>query len=353
MPAYAGGAAYDPRHDATWVSDGKSLELMSLANCKVMVSVPAQVMNPAAVVSGLACYDGGRRLLQLETMPGYAALRSYDVTTLAVVPLRDGCTLPLPTNTYCAGLAIDEASGTVWVSVTEPRILTARNFMRASRLSSKCVPLCEFEIPVCGPPLIGSEVTGLAFDICTSRLFASFSLHTLPIKIIDAAKCSYRLEPCCDKGLAGKWRGLALRSTASLRFYAWGCTGKGCQNCPNLRTLPFGGLPAVGNSAFGFDLVDAPLPSFAIMIVGAGRCTKGLGLPFLCGAIYPSLQPPTFFLGPFALTGSGQCQGTLTLPLPIPADPGLCGAELCFQWVVICGSISDYALTSTYEATLR
>ncbi|MCA8969588.1 MAG: hypothetical protein KDC95_07390 [Planctomycetes bacterium] len=352
-PSYSGGSAYDARNDAMWISDGKTIQLVDLASCKVLCSFAAQMMNPQATVSGLACSDGGRRLLQLETMPGYAGLRSYDATQCPPVPLRDGCTLSISNYAWCAGLAIDEPRGIVWVSVTLPGVVTSRNFMRAHALASKCTQICEFEIPICGPPLISSDVLGLAYDPCSSRLFATFGLHTLPIKIVDPLTCKYQLESCCEKRLAGKWRGLAVRSTGTIKPYATGCIGKGCPFCSSMTSGSFGGYPSLGNRDFGYAIQGAPTNSLGLLIVGAGRCTKGIGLPFLCGAIYPSLSSPTFFLGPVPLTGVAACDGSARVPLPIPSDAGLCDATICLEWVVVCGAISGFGLSPTHELVIR
>jgi len=105
----------------------------------------------------------------------------------------------------------------------------------------------------------------------------------------------------------------------------------------------------LGNQDFGFLVENGPIPSFGLLIVGFGRCTKGIGVPFLCGAIYPSLQPPTAFLGPVALQGKGQCLGTALAPLPLPADARFCGVTLCLEWVVVCGQVSGFGLSDTYE----
>lgn len=346
---FAGGTAYDGPRDAAWNSDGKNLELVDLTSCKTLCVAKAQLMNSSALVSGLATYDGGRRLMQLETSPGYAGLRSYDVTQCPPVPLRDGCTLKIPQYAQCAGLAIDAGRDLVWVCVTLPGVISSRNFLRVSKLSSKCQELCEIEIPICGPPLISSQVLGLAFDMCTDRLFATYGLWTLPIRVVDPTNCKLVFEPCCEKRLGGTWRGLAVRSTASASHYGKACIGKGCAFCSNLSARPVGGLPTLGNTNFGFHLEKAPVPSHALLIVGAGRCTKGIGVPFLCGAIYPSLQSPTFFLGPVAVTGSGQCDGSAQAILPIPADLKLCGAEICLQWIIICGPLSGFGSSDTWE----
>ena len=287
--------------------------------------------------------------MQLETAAGYAGLRSYSVTQCPPTPLRDGCVLPIPKGALCGGLAIDETRGLVWVSVTIPGATTSRNFVRAHSLANKCKAICEIELPRCGPPLLGSDVLGLAYDPCSERLFATFGLWTLRMRVVDPLKCALKIEHCCDKGLTGRWRGLAVRPRASAIKFGRACIGKGCPFCSGLAAAPFGGVPAIGNRHFGIELSGAPLPSSAILIVGAGRCTKGLGLPFLCGAIYPSLHPPTFFLGPLACQGSGQCTGKARAPLPIPADAKLCGVRLCLEWVVVCGAISGFGLSDTWE----
>jgi len=349
---FSGGTAYDPQRHAVFASDGRQLELTDVATCKVLCSSPAQLMSSGATVSGLAMIDGGRRLLQLETSLGYAGLRSYDARACPPTPLRDGCTLQVPTGAYCGGLAVDETRGLVYVSVTLPAVISARNFIRVLKASDKCRMVCEVEIPICGPPLIDSQVLGLAFDGENDRLFATFGHYTWSLKLADPSNCKLEAESCCDKQLPGRWRGLAVVPGASVSHYGKACIGKGCPFCSNLGARTVGGMPVIGNQDFGFLVENAPAPSFGLLILGFGRCTKGIGVPFLCGAIYPSLSPPTVFLGPLVIQGKGQCQGSAVAPLPLPADARFSGVTLCLEWLVVCGQVSGFGLSDAYEVRI-
>src|SRR5690606_27929224 len=188
---HAGGTAYDPRHDSVWISNGSAVQEIERASCNVRCQFSAQLMNPAAVVSGLAMLDGGRRLLQLETAAGYAGLRSYDATRCPPTPLRDGCSMSLPRDAFAAGLAVDPVAGIVFVAESRPTFIDWQTEVIAAPAAARCTDLCRATLPLCGPfyPRSGF-VTRLAYDVCNRRLFATNGRHTQGLDVSDPLRCA-------------------------------------------------------------------------------------------------------------------------------------------------------------------
>lgn len=350
---YAGGTTYDPRHDAVWMTNGTIVQEIELATCTVRCQFTAQVMNSSAVVSGLAMLDGGRRLLQLETFPGHLGLRSYDTTVCPPTPLRDGCIVALSTGALAGGLAVDPAGGLVFFSVSTPTALDWQTEIVAARDSDRCNALCRVTLPRCGPfyPRSG-VVTGLAYDNCNRRLFATNGRHTQALDVSDGARCVMTQTWCCPTGSTWDYKGLAYAPATAARTVGAGCAPVHCLPCAAQATLA--GAPVLGNRDFAIGLASAEVGSHALLVLGGGACTSGVGFPFLCGPLYPSLLPPPFVSPPLPVLGSGGgCLGATQMNVPVPLERSLCGAPLCAQWAIACSTIaSALAMSDAVQFTL-
>jgi hypothetical protein len=350
---YAGGTAYDPRDHTVWISTGSIIQAVGLDTCLVRCQFTPQLMNSAAAVSGLAVLDGGRRLLQLETLPGYLGLRSYDATTCPPTPLRDGCTRTLANGAVAGGLDVDPRLGIVFYSISTPTAIDWQTELVVARDTDRCGEICRMLLPRCGPfyPRSG-VVTGLAYDACDRRLFATNGRHTLGLAVSDVFRCELRQISCCPTGSTWDYKGLAFVPGIDARGVGAGCAPRACAPCAPRTT--FAGAPVIGNRDFGLGLADAEIGASAVMVLGGGGCTNGTQPPFLCGPLHPRLVPPPYVSPPLPISGSGSsCSGTARLDTPIPLNGALCGATLCAQWVVACSaSISQLGTSAALQLVI-
>ncbi len=348
----AGGTAYDPVTQSVWITNGTEVQQIRLSDKKVLCKFKAMLMDSKAVVSGLAVGRGGTRLIQLETRAGYAGLRSYSLRSCPPIPLRDGCKLSfLGRSEYAAGLAYDPVRDLVLYTVTKPFGTISINTLYVAKDSARCKPICKQPLPFCGPPLLGTDVLGLAYDACQGKLYATFGGKTGVYDMPDPSRCALKLRHCCNKGFGLWFKGLAVLPGWRQFPFGSGCVGKGCPFCNKIRLRLTGGDPFPGNSRFGITVEFAPVRSYGLLLLAPGRCTKGVGYPFLCGAIFPVMGPTTLVIPYGFLQGKGQCLASGTMPLPIPKDPKLCGLTLCSQALAICGVGSGIGLTQGIEFT--
>jgi hypothetical protein len=344
---WAGGTAYDPRHESVWISDGTTIAEVQLSDGKTLCSFKAQLMNSSAVVSGLAIADKGRLLIQLETMQSYGAIRSYSLTGCPPTPLRDGCTITVPTGYYTGGLAYDEVEDLVYYTVTQPGFQVPQNTLHVVDNKNRCTSICSLMLPGC-IHFFGTDVTGLAYDSCTKTLYATTGLGTMPFQVGDPRKCEFKAGTCCVKQLTGSYAGLAVVPGWTQVKKGTSCITKGCPFCSSLDNRLYGGAPSLGNRDFGVEVVNGPTGALAILGVGVSTCGKGT--PFLCGHLWlPQNFIPVF---PGTLTGN-QCAAGLRVPLPVPVDARLCGQSICLQWLVACSTSGvDVGLTPAIEFSI-
>ncbi len=341
---WAGGTAYDPRHQSVWVSDGKTLAELRLSDGKTLCRVAAQLMDAKALVSGLAIADHGRRLIQLETRLGYGAIRSYDLRTCPPTPLRDGCAVQVSTGYFTAGLAYDELESLVYYTVTKPGFQVPQNWLHVADDRDRCRSICSLRVGGC-PHLLGTDVTGLAYESCSKTLYATVGAATAVIRVGDPRKCEFKVSSCCAKGQFGPYRGLAVVPGWTQFKKGRSCITKGCPFCSKLDLSLDGGAPSLGNQEFGIRVVNGPTNGLGILGLGVSSCGKGV--PFSCGALWLPGNPLIVVAG--RLSGP-QCGAALRVPLPVPVDGMLCGQSVCLQWVVDCGG--GEGVTSALQFTI-
>ncbi len=110
----------------------------------------------------------------------------------------------------------------------------------------------------------------------------------------------------------------------------------------------------LGNPDVAIDISGAPTGGTGAFYISLGTCTGGLGLPGLCGQVYPSLGAGfPVLLGIFPLGGqSGACAGSLNLKLGgVPNDAALCGVSACSQFLIRCAQ-GGAGLTNALEFTI-
>ncbi|MEZ5966348.1 MAG: hypothetical protein R3F56_21110 [Planctomycetota bacterium] len=348
VAAYAGGTAYDSRYQTAWVSDGVVLAEYSVDTASTCAPrcapFRATLSDPQAVVSGLAVADQRPRLFQLATRPGYMEVTTYDNTGRCPgQPVT--CRHTLPGTAVAAGLAYDEVEDVLFISVSTPSGAAWSNLLWITSASSPCVPLCETRLFTCQPTL----VTGLAFDACSRRLWATDGRTTQEATVTDVRTCQLRFGQCCDKQSAPTYRGLAFVPCWRSRRLGRSCSVAPCPSCPTMHTESTGD-PSIGTT-FLVRLEDAPVGSTAFLFLQPGTCGAGLALPRpYCGVLYPSLFTAVV-LPPAPILGAPPCSGSAVSALSLPVAPNLCGQPMCAQWFVVCPGFGT-ALSDAFEFTL-
>ena len=335
---YAGGTAYDARHQTVWASDGVGLAEYLLDPKKVCGTrcqpFRAARLSSIARVSGLAHSERNGKLIQLATSPGAAEITTYNND--GPCPGRStACRVIIPANALAAGLAHDEVTDRLFIAVSIPNATNGWDTeIWVSQASSPCQILCKQPLFSC----TASLVTGLAYESCKKRLYATDGAVTQSFTVIDAGTCQFQLGGCCKKQLSPTYRGLAVVPGWKQALVGKPCSSKPCVSCPNISIGSYGD-PALG-STFQVNLNNAPVGSTAWLFGKVGTCGAGIQLsaPF-CGIMYG--DPGQILLPPLPASGSFACDGNAAWNLQIPTNPGLCGLNLCMQWCFACPSATS------------
>ena len=115
---------------------------------------------------------------------------------------------------------------------------------------------------------------------------------------------------------------LALTGATLVEPYGRGCAGTGGRT----PILTANGLPTIGNAGFGVGLADARGNSAALLFLGRGSWDVPLG-----GGCSSLVAAPYLHVAVAATDGAGAA----TLPIAVPADPLLAGAEVDLQFLVV------------------
>ncbi len=275
-----------------------------------------------------------KRLFQLETIPGRAAIVTYAPASLTPCwkPVAK-CFLSLPANWTAGGITYDPVHSMLFVIASGRNISNVwTHYIYGFKGGSPCTLVCRASIRGCA----NAMATGLGYAPSKNRLYVSFGAVTQWLGVGSASSCRFFTSTlsCCKKDL-NPWRGIAVIPGWTRAGVGRSCYGRGCRACTPFASTA-GGDPALGNPNFAVTLGGAQGGQIGFLILGGGACTRGLQIPGLCGPIYPPLFPvPPLVLGPVKIAGIA-CLGTARVPLPIPPDPKLAGRSLCGQWAVIC-----------------
>ena len=357
--AGAGGTAYDPRMKAAWVSNGDEIALHDIASKTILCKFTATRGSTGYAVSGLALSDARRELFQLEVGPGILAISSYDVTSPCnPVHNKNWCRVRITgTSATARSLAYDEVRDLLYFTTSISGFGSWLSFVNVVTWTAPCVTVSQFGVANCAARP-GNPVTGLGYDSCTQRLYATDGLGTRVLLLIDPAKGVFRdltgANACCQFSGTGRWQGLAVVPNWTKKEVGKSCLDSGCGTCTGTKLDLVGGDASLGNKDFGLKLSGAPVNSQGLFFISIGNCSTGVSIPGLCGPIHVSLTPPfPALVGSFATTGSTTCTAKATVVLGIPADAALCKVSLCTQWLVLCqGSGNPSGLTNAVEFTI-
>ena len=355
--AFAGGAAYDPVRAVVYLSDGPSLVGVEPAvgggACRVVCPpVPAPGLPAGAVVTGMAFAEDGSPLGSLWYADSTRNLQkcTWVNRTCPGAWLRCSIVTVIPTPAHhVGGLAISETHDAILYSASDFSGSAPDNWLLVAPLDSPCTPDCRLQVLDCFGTNLG-PITGLAFDDCTSTVYATDGRVMLSTRFVPAAggqPC--RLVPiACCTAAAGRWHGLCLEP-AHATVVGSSCLGTPCPSCPSLAFRAVGD-PVVGNSSFGFEVTGAPAGLPAVCLLGLGACTAGL--PYACGTIHLPLGVPPVSIGGLLTAGTG-CDGSGFHPLPVPRAASLCGLRLSAQDFVVCpGATFGLGITNAVCFTL-
>ena len=339
--AYAGGAAYNAMHRSVWHTQGTRMMEIGIDDCQLLCSAPANlVLGPGSLATGLEVRESRYQLLQLESVPGAAALTIWHLRSCPIGVDSD-CRFPLPTAQHVAGaVALDERNGMVLYAASVFSTLVPNNQVLIARDADPCNIVCRFDVAACGTTARLGAITGMGYDNCDQLLYLTDGTQTAIYTNRGATSpCDFRAVGCCptSPNLPNyRWHGLDVepRHPAPVGV---SCLDRGCPNCASMALVAVGD-PVVGNPRFRIDIVDAPTGSFFQLGIAAGPC-RPIGFPIFCGNWHTDLA--SLILLPIVpIAGAGVCDGTSLVGLPVPLDYSLCGAVLCAQGLVVCRPLS-------------
>lgn len=351
--SWAGGTAYDPRHQSVWVSDGAVLVEYQINGCKALCKqTPTLVLtSPVAKssVTGLAISDRRSLLFQLEMISGNLAIVTYNNKNCPPLPISS-CKMSMGGRDIAAGLAYDETRELLYFTISSLQASTNtwQTVLYQAPYNKPCNPTCKWVIPTKCSTL---PVNGLTYDACSDMIYATDGQMTSQIQVVDPKACKFSLVACCKKQLTGDWRGLAVIPEWSIKRVGRPCIGKPCAACNNMVHLLAGGDSSLGNPDFALTLSNAPANQIGVCYIKIGTAGPPIQPPFLCGPFYAF--PPAIFVVQ-VLPGALPCGGLGNVPLPIPNTQKLCGLTLTSQWLVVCtqGSAFGFSLSNAVEFTL-
>lgn len=332
---HAGGAAFNALNASLWHTQGTRMAEIRLDGCQLLCSVAANLtLGPGSVATGLEICEARYQMLQLESVPGAAALSFFHLRSCPP-QVTATCRFALPSVRHIAGaVALDEAHDLVLYAASIFGAVVPANTLLIARAGSPCDIVCRAPLDNCGLTPLGA-ITGMTYDACTQLLYVTDGRQTAIFSNRAATSpCDFVPVGCCPRspGIAGyTWHGLDLEP-AHPRAVGTSCLNDRCPDC-NTMALTAHGDPALGNPAFRIDLTDAPTGGLFQLGIAAGPCTAGF--PIFCGRWHTDIT--TLVLLPFVpINGSVRCDGTASVGLPVPKDYALCGARLCAQGIVVC-----------------
>ena len=335
---YAGGTAYDPMRQGTWISNGVLLAEVD-DNCNyICPPAPAPLVSPNAVVTGLEEVESLNQVWMLDSF-GNIYQMQYGCPPAVLNICNTG--LGLVGNLATGGLAVDECNRLVFYSYSN--WVTGATQIHIATLALPCQTIQVATPAPCIPGTAPRPVTGLACDGCRNILYMTDGFTTIgwsytvlpgPVVVFGAQNCCTLPSPT-PLG-ADPMIGLAVRSGGATSLGPT-CSNGACPACPMIHSLR--NSPNLGNLAFGLDLTGASPGSLVWCIIGAGPCAGGGPvIPPLCGPIFTG--PTLGTLGPVVAPPSLPCSAFVTFNMPLPMLPGFCGVVLSSQCAALCPASS-------------
>lgn len=342
---FAGGTAYDPEHRAVWISNGTHLARVDADSCRIQCGPFLALIGPIlpnTFVTGLAYRASLRRLYVVDSL---RRLTIFDVDGCDLT-LVDRCTLNigLPNSFIIGGLAVDEVSGRLFYSASDFAVpsISQSEVVFIAEQDVPCDPICAVRLSDCSGLGILGPVTGLAFDSCSHRLYATNGGEIVSARLLFAAdgSCSLGAIRCCLPTIIdSRLVGLSVRPSAPIVSLGRFCNNGACPNCVGMEHV-ISSDPTIGNPGLHFDLRRAPDDSLAFLIINQGSCRfPGVTIPPFCGPILVDLVRTPPIIRGAVLTGNpglNNCDGFARFSFAVPMSPALCGQEFASQYVVVC-----------------
>lgn len=112
------------------------------------------------------------------------------------------------------------------------------------------------------------------------------------------------------------------------------CSDPVCASCPTTTIAPIGDA-LEGNLTFGLGISNGPANGAAGFYVGLGSASPA-PFPLFCGSVLLPLQTAFFDVGATLLPGTGTCDGSGSILLPLVPTPPLFGLFLTVQAITLC-----------------
>jgi hypothetical protein len=347
---YAGGTAYDPMRQGTWISNGFLLAEVD-DNCNyICPPAPAPLVSPNAVVTGLEEVESLNQVWMLDSF-GNIYQMQYACPPAVLNICNTG--LGLVGNNATGGLAVDECNRLVFYSYSN--WVTGATQIHVATIALPCQTIQVATPTPCAGSTVNRPVTGLACDGCRNILYMTDGFTTIgwnytvlpgPVVVFGAQNCCTLPSPTPLGG--DPMIGLAVRSGGATSLGP-PCANGACPLCPMVHSLR--NSPNLGNAQFGLDLSSAPFGSLVWCIIGVGPCSApGALVPPLCGPVFTG--PVLGTLGPNATAAGFGCGAFTTFNMPLPVLPGFCGVVLSSQCVAICPSTAGTVIGTSLSNCL-
>lgn len=348
LPAWAGGAAWDPTTRGAWITNGQVLARIDDGCTYQCPPMPLPFPGLNAVATGLEVVESLRQLFLIDSN-GFLHQYSLTCPPQQIAMCQTGLSAApfVPT-----GIAVDEGLRLVFISFSD--FATNTNFIAVSPLAAPCQIMQRVPVQAC-PTSTGPfrAITGLGVDWCRRVIYATDGRTTAGMQYAPLAIGGIGIvnQTCCTLPAAtpDPLVGLAVWPGRESSLGA-ACANGACPNCPMVLSLA--NDPNLGNGAFRLDLQGAPAGALSWLILGAGPCMPpGVLVPPLCGPLF--LPVLLGNLGPVPTGGVGGCSGAAQYPLPLPVLPALCGAVISSQSVVLCLTSASLGTSMSHCVSFR
>lgn len=332
---YAGGTAHDATTGITWVSNGTSFAGFDPRLCNTVCTLSGAPVPAGTVLTGLACYEPQLIMFVADSGNGITRLR---LRTCPVTLFMPRCLVTgLQPNHVIGGLAASDTLNLLFYSGSDWSGGAPNNYVYVATYNNPCTPACRFQVPNCGAVPMG-PITGLGFDDCRSVLWLTDGRQIMGLVYNRVTCTATQVVQCCTPaGLTEPFVGLCVNPSHATSL-GTSCTNLACTTCTQMLHSTTGD-PIVGNPAFYLKLDFAPAQQRGYIMINAGACNLGIGLPPWCGQFRVPLGN-VILQGPITLGGTTGCTGSSLINLQVPNNVTLCGLVMSSQYLVLCQTTS-------------
>lgn len=328
----AGGTAYDASLAAVWETTGLIIGLFDPNTCApICPPFPISPLINNNVATGLALNESTRTLWVSDNTNRIYQFGRAVTAPCNLIPITSCPTPFIPAGMTIGGLATSDVQNLVYYSASVFGGGPPNNIVYIANQNTPCAPICKFPLQGCGPVALG-PITGLAYDDCKGVMWATDGFTEVAV-IVGPPNCVPNVVQCCQVPGPERYIGLCIQPSQAVPTGV-SCTAPPCPICPTMTHNTIGD-PALGNPFFALTLDNAPAGVPSLLCINAGAClAAGIPIPPFCGPLRVAL-PGIITLG-FPTGGGVGCSGQVTVGVPVPLNPALCGIPLSSQFLVVC-----------------